>query len=264
MPVRELPWENRFDAAVLYDTMHHFDDEVETLRVILRALAPGGQHLPPRRRPPAARHAGRAEPRRRDGAVRDARVALRPRVPALVRRGGRLRRRRGSSWRSTGWSRSTTPPARFGLLTGVDPRPPRAAADEHADRDQARRRPGRRRRLARARLRRRAAGRRARRRHRASRCASRTPAARSGRRRPVPVRAGHRQHRARTCSTDGARVELPRVELPHSLAGRRRGPRRPGRPAGATAAAERSSSTSSARRSPGSRSRLAAARVRLD
>jgi SAM-dependent methyltransferase len=43
MPVRELPWENRFDAAVLYDTMHHFDDEVETLRVILRALAPGGR-----------------------------------------------------------------------------------------------------------------------------------------------------------------------------------------------------------------------------
>ncbi len=43
MPVRELPWENRFDAAILYDTMHHFDDEVETLRVILRALAPGGR-----------------------------------------------------------------------------------------------------------------------------------------------------------------------------------------------------------------------------
>ena len=43
MPVRELPWENRFDAAILYDTMHHFDDEVETLRVILRNLAPGGR-----------------------------------------------------------------------------------------------------------------------------------------------------------------------------------------------------------------------------
>jgi SAM-dependent methyltransferase len=43
MAVRELPWENRFDAAVLYDTMHHFDDEVETLRVILRTLAPGGR-----------------------------------------------------------------------------------------------------------------------------------------------------------------------------------------------------------------------------
>ncbi|HEU5213404.1 MAG TPA: class I SAM-dependent methyltransferase [Gaiellaceae bacterium] len=42
LPVREMPWENRFDAAVLYDTMHHFDDEVETLRVILRALVPGG------------------------------------------------------------------------------------------------------------------------------------------------------------------------------------------------------------------------------
>ena len=42
MPVRELPWTDRFDAAVLYDTMHHFDDELETLRVILRALVPGG------------------------------------------------------------------------------------------------------------------------------------------------------------------------------------------------------------------------------
>ena len=42
MPVREMPWIDRFDAAVLYDTMHHFDDELETLRVILRSLVPGG------------------------------------------------------------------------------------------------------------------------------------------------------------------------------------------------------------------------------
>src|SRR5438034_4619718 len=42
MPVREMPWIDRFDAAVLYDTMHHFDDELETLRVILRNLVPGG------------------------------------------------------------------------------------------------------------------------------------------------------------------------------------------------------------------------------
>ena len=42
MPVRDLPWTDRFDAAVLYDTLHHFDDEVETLRVILRSLVPGG------------------------------------------------------------------------------------------------------------------------------------------------------------------------------------------------------------------------------
>src|SRR2546430_7825079 len=42
MPVRELPWTDRFDAAVLYDTMHHFDDELETLQVILRTLVPGG------------------------------------------------------------------------------------------------------------------------------------------------------------------------------------------------------------------------------
>jgi SAM-dependent methyltransferase len=43
LPVRELPWSNRFDAAILYDTMHHFDDEVETLEVIRRTLVPGGQ-----------------------------------------------------------------------------------------------------------------------------------------------------------------------------------------------------------------------------
>ncbi|MFL5409158.1 MAG: class I SAM-dependent methyltransferase [Myxococcales bacterium] len=42
MPVREMPWSERFDAAILYDTMHHFDDELETLRVILRTLVPGG------------------------------------------------------------------------------------------------------------------------------------------------------------------------------------------------------------------------------
>jgi SAM-dependent methyltransferase len=43
MPVLELPWEGRFDAAILYDAMHHFHDEVETLRVIRRTLVPGGR-----------------------------------------------------------------------------------------------------------------------------------------------------------------------------------------------------------------------------
>jgi SAM-dependent methyltransferase len=43
MPVRELPWRERFDAALLYDTMHHFDDELETLRVIRGTLVPGGR-----------------------------------------------------------------------------------------------------------------------------------------------------------------------------------------------------------------------------
>jgi SAM-dependent methyltransferase len=43
MPVLEMPWRKRFDAAVLYDAMHHFDDEVETLRVIRRTLVPGGR-----------------------------------------------------------------------------------------------------------------------------------------------------------------------------------------------------------------------------
>ena len=41
--VRDLPWTDRFDAAVLYDTMHHFDEELETLRVIQRSLVPGGR-----------------------------------------------------------------------------------------------------------------------------------------------------------------------------------------------------------------------------
>ena len=41
LPVRELPWSSRFDAAILYDTMHHFDNEVETLKVIRRTLVPG-------------------------------------------------------------------------------------------------------------------------------------------------------------------------------------------------------------------------------
>jgi SAM-dependent methyltransferase len=43
MPVRDLPWHDRFDAAVLYDTMHHFDDELATLKVIHRSLVPGGR-----------------------------------------------------------------------------------------------------------------------------------------------------------------------------------------------------------------------------
>jgi SAM-dependent methyltransferase len=43
MPVLELPWSDRFDAAILYDAMHHFDDEVATLRVIRRTLVPGGR-----------------------------------------------------------------------------------------------------------------------------------------------------------------------------------------------------------------------------
>ena len=43
MPVQELPWTDRFDAAILYDTMHHFDDEAATLQVILKTLVPGGR-----------------------------------------------------------------------------------------------------------------------------------------------------------------------------------------------------------------------------
>ena len=43
MPAGELPWKDWFNAAILYDAMHHFHDEVETLRVIRRTLVPGGR-----------------------------------------------------------------------------------------------------------------------------------------------------------------------------------------------------------------------------
>ena len=58
LPVREMPWTSRFDAAILYDTMHHFDNELETLEVIRRTLVPGRRSSsstkacsPPRGRP---------------------------------------------------------------------------------------------------------------------------------------------------------------------------------------------------------------------
>jgi SAM-dependent methyltransferase len=60
MPVRDLPWTDRFDAAVMYDTLHHFDDELETLRVIRRALVPGGRiYIEEGVRPPAGSDAER-------------------------------------------------------------------------------------------------------------------------------------------------------------------------------------------------------------
>ena len=60
MPVREMPWTSRFDAAVLYDTMHHFDDELATLAVIRETLVPGGQiYIHEGVRPPAGSEAER-------------------------------------------------------------------------------------------------------------------------------------------------------------------------------------------------------------
>jgi SAM-dependent methyltransferase len=60
MPVRQMPWANRFDAAVLYDTMHHFDGELETLQVIRRTLVPGGQlYIHEGVKPPAGSEAER-------------------------------------------------------------------------------------------------------------------------------------------------------------------------------------------------------------
>ena len=104
----ELPWSDRFDAAILYDTMHHFDDELATLEVILTDARARGPDLHPRGRAARAGLGGRAAADRGDGAVRDARVAVRPRVP----RGGRRARRAsptcGGSSRSTSWSRSAT------------------------------------------------------------------------------------------------------------------------------------------------------------
>jgi SAM-dependent methyltransferase len=43
MPVQDMPWTDRFDAAILFDAMHHFDDERATLEVIRRTLVPGGR-----------------------------------------------------------------------------------------------------------------------------------------------------------------------------------------------------------------------------
>jgi SAM-dependent methyltransferase len=60
MPVQEMPWTSRFDGAVLYDTMHHFDGELETLEVIRRTLVPGGQiYIHEGVRPPAGSEAER-------------------------------------------------------------------------------------------------------------------------------------------------------------------------------------------------------------
>jgi SAM-dependent methyltransferase len=60
MPVREMPWTSRFDGAVLYDTMHHFDDELATLAVIRQTLVPGGQiYIHEGVRPPAGSEAER-------------------------------------------------------------------------------------------------------------------------------------------------------------------------------------------------------------
>jgi SAM-dependent methyltransferase len=52
VPVLELPWYEHFDAALLYDTMHHFEHELETLLAVRRTLLPGGRlYLHEGRRP---------------------------------------------------------------------------------------------------------------------------------------------------------------------------------------------------------------------
>ncbi len=114
MPVRDMPWESRFDAAVLYDTMHHFDGEVETLRVILRTLAPGGRiYIREGReaRARAPRTSATSSPRW-SSTGRSSRRSTRSTCA------GRSRRRASwtcsSSWRSTGSCRSTTPARRWG------------------------------------------------------------------------------------------------------------------------------------------------------
>lgn len=38
----QLPFENEFDAAIFYDSLHHCDDEQAALRMVYRALKPGG------------------------------------------------------------------------------------------------------------------------------------------------------------------------------------------------------------------------------
>ena len=43
LAVVDLPWSERFDAAILYDALHHFHDERTTLESIRRSLVPGGR-----------------------------------------------------------------------------------------------------------------------------------------------------------------------------------------------------------------------------
>lgn len=43
MPVAEIPWRGRFDAVIVNDSLHHFDDENRTLRVLRKSLVPGGR-----------------------------------------------------------------------------------------------------------------------------------------------------------------------------------------------------------------------------
>ena len=38
----QLPFENEFDGALFYDSLHHCDDEEAALRTVYRALKPGG------------------------------------------------------------------------------------------------------------------------------------------------------------------------------------------------------------------------------
>jgi SAM-dependent methyltransferase len=43
LPALEIPWRDRFDAIVLYDALHHLEDERRTLEVLHDALVPGGR-----------------------------------------------------------------------------------------------------------------------------------------------------------------------------------------------------------------------------
>ena len=141
MPVQELPWSDRFDAAILYDTMHHFDDEAATLEVILKTLVPGRPDLHPRGRSARARLGRRAAADRGDGGVRDARVAVRPRLPGGGRRAGGLHRcaavRRG---RRAGRGRRRRGHVQSHARALLVPRRQAGARDEHPDRDEAARR----------------------------------------------------------------------------------------------------------------------------
>ena len=258
MPVREMPWSDRFDAAILYDTMHHFDDEVGDARGDPADTRARRADLHPRGRAARARLGGGAEPDRGDGAVRDARVAVRPRVP----RGGRRRRRAsptcGGSSRSTSWSRSATSGAcsaacasRSRTALGR-----RAARDEHADRDEAARR-RRRSRSGFSAERHRPTARGGRTRTGASSCSTlRDPQHRPTRFWPTEARSSTGWSRsARTCRspTDAAsscpRVTLPRSVPPGETSSTSSSPSHGTRSATPT----RSRSTASARASPGSR-----------
>ena len=201
MPVLDAPWRNRFDAAILYDAMHHFHDEVETLRVIRRTLARGGSSSRSASAP-GSRASRSWSPRwsstgrwsRRSTPSTSSRCWSRLRGRFTLRGGRRAARRLGAGGRAPPVEeRLAFPP--MNTVIAVNP-VPRSSGTPRRSSEPASRPP--------------------------DRCASwttsspsqfrsRTPAARSGRRTRRAARRWLGDHRALHRSASGGRIELPRL-----------------------------------------------------